>query len=107
MCADGRAAVPVPSSRPFDTVPCVCDIADMSDILTIRVSPEEKRRWRRAAERANESVADFVRRAIRQREAASGESAWDALLGSAHVTVPPPTNANVRRAFARRRRSSK
>jgi uncharacterized protein (DUF1778 family) len=76
----------------------------MSETLTIRVPAEEKARWEKAAAAARETVADFVRGAVRQRAAAASQSPWDAHLGSAEVPVPPPTNANIRRAFARRSR---
>lgn len=74
----------------------------MSDILTIRVPSEEKVRWERAAEAARESVAEYVRKAVRLRAATAGRSPWDAHLGAAKVSVDPPTNENVRRAFRRR-----
>lgn len=75
----------------------------MSDTLTIRVAAEEKARWERAAAAARESMAEYVRGAVRQR-AAANQSPWDRHLGSADVAVATPTNANIRRAFARRRR---
>ena len=81
----------------------VCDTADMSETLTIRVPAEEKARWEKAAAAARESVADYVRGAVRQRAQAS-QSPWEPHLGSANVAVSAPTNANIRRAFARRRR---
>ncbi len=82
----------------------LCDTADMSEILTIRVPAEEKARWEKAAAAARESVAEYVRGAVRQRAQAASQSPWEPLLGSANVAVPAPTNANIRRAFARRRR---
>ncbi len=82
----------------------VCDTADMSETLTIRVPAEEKARWEQAAAAAKESVAEYVRGAVRQRAQAASQSPWEPLLGSADVAVPAPTNANIRRAFARRRR---
>jgi hypothetical protein len=78
----------------------------MGDILTIRVPAGEKSEWEEAAAAANESVAEYVRTAVRQRAQSSRTSGWDRHLGSAHVAVPPPTNANVRRALARRRRKA-
>jgi uncharacterized protein (DUF1778 family) len=82
----------------------VCDTADMSDTLTIRLPAEEKALWERAAAAAKESVAEYVRGAVRRRAEAAGQSPWDRHLGSADVSVPAPTNANMRRAFARRAR---
>ena len=76
----------------------------MSETLTIRVAAEEKARWKKAAVAARESVADYVRRAVRQRAQAASRSPWEPHLGSANVAVSAPTNANIRRAFARRRR---
>ena len=73
----------------------------MSETLTIRLRAEEKTRWERAAAAARESVAEYVRGAVRQRAEAASQSPWDRHLGSADVVVPAPTNANVRRAFAR------
>ena len=54
-----------------------------------------------------ESVAEYVRGAVRQRTQAASHSPWDRHLGSADVEVPAPTNANIRRAFARRRSQKK
>ena len=82
----------------------VCDTADMSETLTIRVPAEEKARWEKAAAAARESVAEYVRGAVRQRAQAASQSPWESHLGSADVAVPAPTNANIRRAFAQRRR---
>ena len=82
----------------------MCDTADMSEILTIRVPAGEKTRWEKAAAAARESVAEYVRGAVRQRAQAASQSPWEPHLGSADVAVPAPTNANIRRAFARRRR---
>lgn len=76
----------------------------MSETLTIRVAAEEKARWEEAAAAARESVAEYVRGAVRQRAEAARQSPWERHLGSADVTVPAPTNVNIRRAFARRRR---
>lgn len=76
----------------------------MSDILTIRVPAEEKARWEKAAAAARETVAEYVRGAVRQRAQGASQSPWEPHLGSANVAVSPPTNANVRRTFARRRR---
>lgn len=85
-----------------DSHPCLCDTADMSETLTIRVPAEEKARWQRVAAAAKESLADYVRGAVRQRAEAASQSPWERHLGSADVAVPAPTNANVRRAFAHR-----
>jgi hypothetical protein len=73
----------------------------MSETLTIRVPAEEKARWEAAAAAARESVAEYVRGAVRQRAQAASQSPWERHLGSAEVAVPAPTNANVRRAFTR------
>ena len=71
----------------------------MSETLTIRLRREEKAQWQRAAAAVSETVADYVRNAVRQR----GQSAaWDEHFGSASTAAPPPTNANIRRAFAQR-----
>lgn len=83
----------------------VCDTAAMSDILTIRVPAGEKARWERAAAEVKESVAEYVRKAVRQRAQTGGHSPWEKHFGSADVAVAPPTNANIRRAFAQRRAS--
>ncbi len=77
----------------------------MSETLTIRLAAEEKARWEEAAAAAQESVAEYVRNAVRQRGDSSRRSPWERHLGSADVTVPPPTNDNVRRAFTHRRRA--
>lgn len=95
---------PTRSARRFDSQTRVCDTADMSETLTIRVPAEEKARWQEAAAAARESVAEYVRGAVRQRAQAASQSPWERHLGSADVAVPAPTNANIRRAFARRRR---
>ena len=75
----------------------------MSETFTIRLPAEQKARWEKAAS-MNESVAEYVRSAVRQRMEASSQPSWDRHLGSANVAVPAPTNANTRRAFARARR---
>lgn len=75
----------------------------MSDTLTIRLSADEKAEWEKAAVAAQESVAEYVRGAVRQRTQASSRSPWERHLGSVDVKVPAPTNTNIRRAFARRR----
>ena len=86
----------------FDAPTALCDTADMSDTLTIRLPADEKARWEKAAAAAKETVADYVRGAVRRRSESAAESPWDRHLGSADVVVPAPTNANIRRAFARR-----
>jgi hypothetical protein len=83
----------------------LCDTAAMSDILTIRVPATEKARWEKAAAEVKESVADYVRKAVRLRVESRGVSPWEKHIGSVTVAVPPPTNANIRQAFAQRRRS--
>jgi hypothetical protein len=90
--------------RAFDSHASLCDTADMSETLTIRLAAEEKARWEKAAAAARESVAEYVRGAVRERTEAASQSPWERHLGSADVTVPAPTNENVRRAFARRSR---
>jgi hypothetical protein len=75
----------------------------MSDILTIRLAAVEKEKWEKAAAQASETVADYVRKAVRQRVEACEVSPWAKHIGSANVAVPPPTNVNVRRAFSQRR----
>jgi hypothetical protein len=74
----------------------------MSETLTIRLAADEKARWEKAAAAASESVADYVRGAVRQRAEAASQSPWARHLGSANVALPAPTNANIRRAFSRR-----
>ncbi len=79
----------------------------MSETLTIRVPATEKEEWRKAAQAVKETVGEYVRKAVRQRTQAGKASAWERHIGSADVAVPPPTNANIRRAFAKRRRRLK
>lgn len=88
------------------TIPTsVCDTAVMSETLTIRLPAAEKAEWEKAAAAVQETVGEYVRRAVRQRTHAAGQSPWEKHLGSADVAVPAPTNANIRRAFAQRRRA--
>jgi len=68
---------------------------------------KEKAQWEKAAADASESVAEYVRKAVRQRVRARGVSPWEQHIGSVDVAVPPPTNVNIRRAFAQRRRSKR
>jgi hypothetical protein len=75
----------------------------MSDILTIRLPVGEKARWEKAAAGERETVAEYVRKAVRQRTEGGGRSPWEKHFGTAKVAVAPPTSANVRRAFARKR----
>ena len=92
--------------RPLLTwVSKMCDSGVMSDTLTIRLPATEKAQWEKAAAQVRESVADYVRKAVRQRVQGGGVSPWEKHIGSADITVPPPTNVNIRRAFVRRRRS--
>jgi hypothetical protein len=79
----------------------------MSDTLTIRLPATEKAQWEKAAAEVRESVAEYVRKAVRQRTQGAGGSPWEKHLGSARMAVPPPTNANIRRAFAQRRRAKR
>jgi hypothetical protein len=80
------------------------DSVAMSDTLTIRLPAEEKAQWEKAAAEVRETVAEYVRKAVRQRTQSSGTSPWEKHLGAADVAVAAPTNANIRRAFAERRR---
>ena len=81
----------------------MCDNVDMSETLSIRLAAGEKAEWENAAAQARETVAEYVRKAVRQRTQTSAKSPWEKHFGSAGVAVPPPTNANVRRAFVARR----
>ena len=81
------------------------DTVAMSDILTIRLPTAEKAEWEKAAAEVQETVAEYVRKAVRQRARVGGQSPWDKYLGCVDATVPAPTNSNIRRAFAQRRRS--
>jgi hypothetical protein len=102
---DGAKTAWIGSSRrswPALTPTALCDTDDMSKTLTIRVAAEEKAQWEKAAAAAKETVAEYVRGAVRQRTKAVRQSPWERHLGAANVAVPPPTNANIRRAFARR-----
>lgn len=51
-----------------------------------------------------ETVAEYVRKAVRQRAQGGQVSPWERHLGSVKVAVPTPTNANVRRSFSERRK---
>lgn len=75
----------------------------MSDILSIRLRAGEKAQFERAAAAAQETVAEYVRNAVRQRASSRERSGWDKHLGSVVIDVPPPTNANVRKAMSRHR----
>jgi hypothetical protein len=79
----------------------------MSDILTIRVASEEKAQWEKAAAAASETMADYVRNAVRQRVESRSRSRWEKHIGSYEGVVSPPTNANVRRAMAEAKRSKR
>lgn len=74
----------------------------MSDTLTIRLPDGEKAAWERAAAAVDETVAEYVRTAVRRRAQATASSPWDRHLGSVDAAVPPPTNVNVRRVMSRR-----
>ena len=80
----------------------MCDSAAMSVTLTIRLAEAEKTELERAAAAVDETVGEYVRKAVRQRRGAAQTSPWDKHLGSAEVAIPAPTNLNVRRAFAKR-----
>ena len=82
----------------------VCDTIDMSETLTIRLTEAEKAQWEKAAAAVKETVAEYVRNAVRERAKARGASPWEKHLGAADVAVPVPTNVNVRRAFSESRR---
>ncbi len=86
----------------IDTPQRLYDAAAMSETLTIRVPAGEKARWEKAAAAVQETVAEYVRKAVRQRAQTGETSPWEKHLGSAEATVPPPTNANVRRSFVSR-----
>lgn len=88
----------------IDTPQHLYDTAAMSETLTIRLPAREKAEWEKAAAAVEETVAEYVRKAVRQRAQTGGASPWEKHLGSAAVTVPPPTNANIRRAFRQRAR---
>ena len=49
----------------FDNREGAYDTADMSETLTIRVPAGEKARWEKAAAAARETVAEYVRGAVR------------------------------------------
>lgn len=76
----------------------------MSDTLTIRLSEGEKAQWEKAAAQVKETVAEYVRKAVRQRAQGGEVSPWERHLGSVKAAVPAPTNANVRRSFSGRRK---
>ena len=50
----------------------------MSETLTIRLRPEERAQWQRAAAAVKETVAEYVRNAVRQRgqSSARGQTFW-------------------------------
>jgi hypothetical protein len=76
----------------------------MSETLTIRLPHGEKAKWEKAAAGMKETVAEYVRKAVRQRAQAAEVSPWESHLGSADVAVAAPTNANIRLAMSKRRR---
>lgn len=73
----------------------------MSNKLTFRLASDEKAGREKSAADASESLADYVRKAVRESAQGSGASPWDKHIGSADVAVDPPTNTNIRRAFDR------
>ena len=77
----------------------------MSEILNIRLPAQEKREWEKAAAAVDETLADYVRNAVRLRAEASGSSPWAKYLGSVDVAVLPPTNINIRRAMNKARQA--
>jgi hypothetical protein len=82
----------------------LCDIVGMDETLTIRLSALEKARWEKEAAEVHETLAEYVRAAVRQRVGNGRTSLWEKHLGSTDIAVPAPTNANVRRAFGERRK---
>ena len=76
----------------------------MSQTLTLRLPAKEKAQWEKAASAVDESVAEYVRKAVRQRARAESTSPWEKHFGSADVVVAPPTNPNIRRAFVQGRK---
>lgn len=76
----------------------------MGEILSIRLTEGEKAQWEKAAAAVQETVAEYVRNAVRQRAQAANSSVWDQHLGSVNVAVPAPTNTNIRRSFSEHRR---
>jgi hypothetical protein len=80
----------------------------MSDTLTIRLPHAEKAEFQRLADALGEPLSAFAREAMRVRAAGRAQdkaSAWAKYAGSVTVTVPPPTNANVRAAMRRARKA--
>lgn len=47
------------------------------ETLTIRLLAAEKAEWEKAAAEAQETVAEHVRRAVRQRAQAAAQSPWE------------------------------
>ena len=76
----------------------MCDSNDMSETLTIRLPADEKLRWQKAAAAVRESVAEYVRKAVRERAETEEKSPWDKHLGSVDVEISSPTNENIRRS---------
>ena len=77
----------------------------MSETLTLRLPAKEKSEWEKAASAVDESVAEYVRKAVRQRARSESTSPWEKHLGAADVVVvAPPTNPNIRRAFVQGRK---
>lgn len=76
------------------------DILRVSDTLTIRLSAAEKARWQAKAKDAGETVAEFVRTAVRQRADADPQARWEKHVGSVDCPVPKRiTNAAIRLAM--------
>ena len=82
--------------------PALCDTRSMSETLSVRLPPEDKRTLFAAAARRGESVNEFVRGAIRARLEAEGgvtHSALREFFRSVNVVSAPPTNETVRKTM--------
>jgi hypothetical protein len=53
----------------------------MNETLTIRIRAEEKVQWEKAAAEVRETVAEYVRKAVRQRMQSGGISRWESTWG--------------------------
>ena len=84
----------------------MCVILLMSETLSVRLPAEDKRALVELAARKGESVNALVRQAIRGKileTLAPTASPIAQFFSSVNVETPAPTNANVRRAFQKRR----
>jgi hypothetical protein len=72
----------------------------MSDTLTIRISTAEKTQWEREAAEVNETLAEYIREAVRQRARSGKASPWDKHLGAGTAfesqNSPPPARLSGR-----------